>query len=96
MERPSRQERRGEFRFNGVFGEGDGFVDGSHQKRELGDLGIDVQPWTNTVLELNFTDYRLTDLGYPGWFTYSEKIALPSAPDPKLHGLRSGISRALI
>ncbi|HEY2684726.1 MAG TPA: TonB-dependent siderophore receptor [Steroidobacteraceae bacterium] len=74
------------YRFNGVFGEGDGFVEDSHQKRELGDLGIDIQPWESTVLELNFSDYRLTDLGYPGWFTYSEKIKLPSAPDPKLAG----------
>ena len=74
------------YRFNGVFGEGDGFVEGSHQKRELGDLGIDVRPWDATVLELNFSDYRLTDLGYPGWFTYSEKITLPSTPDPKLEG----------
>jgi len=40
-----RQERVVKYRFNGVFGEGDGYVDGSHQKRELGDLGVDVQPW---------------------------------------------------
>jgi iron complex outermembrane recepter protein len=71
------------YRFNGVFGEGDGYVDGSHQKRELGDLGLDIRPWDATVLELNFSDYRLTDLGYPGWFTYGEKIALPATPDPK-------------
>ncbi len=70
------------YRFNGVFGEGDGYVDGSHQKRELGDLGLDIRPWDATVLELNFSDYRLTDLGFPGWFTYGEKIALPPAPDP--------------
>jgi iron complex outermembrane recepter protein len=74
------------YRFNGVFGEGDGYVDGSHQKRELGDLGLDIRPWDATVLELNFTDYRLTDLGYPGWFTYGEKIALPPAPDPTTVG----------
>jgi iron complex outermembrane receptor protein len=74
------------YRFNGVFGEGDGFVDGSHQKRELGDLGIDVHPWDSSVLELNFSDYRLTDLGFPGWFTYGEKIRLPSAPDPQTQG----------
>jgi iron complex outermembrane recepter protein len=74
------------YRLNALFGEGDGFVEDSHQKRELGDLGIDIQPWDSTVLELNFSDYRLTDLGYPGWFTYGEKIALPSAPDPKLAG----------
>ncbi len=74
------------YRFNGVFGEGGGFVDDSRQKRELGDLGIDVQPWESTVLELNFTDYRLTDTGYPGWFTYGEKINLPSTPNPKWVG----------
>jgi iron complex outermembrane receptor protein len=74
------------YRFNGVFGEGDGFVDGSHQKRALGDLGIDVHPWNTGVLELNFSDYRLTDLGYPGWFTYGEKILLPPTPNPKVPG----------
>jgi iron complex outermembrane receptor protein len=74
------------YRFNGLFGEGDGFVEHSHQKRQLGDLGIDIRPWDSTVLELNFSDYRLTDLGYPGWFTYGEKIALPPAPNPKLVG----------
>ena len=83
-----RVDRNGvvKYRFNGVFGEGDGYVDGSHQKRELGDLGVDVQPWESTVLELNFSDYRLTDTGYPGWFTYGEKISLPSTPDPKWVG----------
>jgi iron complex outermembrane recepter protein len=74
------------FRFNGVFGEGDGYTPGSHQKRELGDLGIDVQPWDSTVLQLNFSDYRLTDKGYPGWFTYGEKITLPPTPNPKTQG----------
>ncbi|MEP6545882.1 MAG: TonB-dependent siderophore receptor [Gammaproteobacteria bacterium] len=74
------------YRFNGVFGEGSGFVDGSHQKRELGDLGLDVHPRDGTVLELNYSNYRLTDLGFPGWFSYGEKIALPAAPDPKTQG----------
>ena len=74
------------YRFNGVFGEGDGFVDGSHQKRALGDLGLDVHPWDSTVLELNFSEYRLTDLGFPGWFTYGEKILLPPTPDPETEG----------
>src|ERR1700730_11109446 len=30
------------YRFNALFGEGDGYVDGSHQRRALGDLAIDV------------------------------------------------------
>jgi iron complex outermembrane receptor protein len=74
------------YRLNAVFGEGDGFVDDSHQRRELGDLGIDVRPWEKTVLELNYSDYSLVDTGYPGWFTYGEKIQVPSAPDPQRVG----------
>jgi iron complex outermembrane receptor protein len=70
------------FRLNGLFGEGDGYVDQSHQRRALGDLGLDVQPFESTVLELNYSDYDLVDNGYPGWFTYGEKILLPPAPDP--------------
>jgi len=74
------------YRFNGVFGEGDGYVEGSHRKRELGDLGIDVHAWESGIIELNFTDYRLTVLGYPGWFTYGEKIVLPATPNPQVQG----------
>jgi iron complex outermembrane receptor protein len=70
------------YRLNGLFGEGTGFVDGSHTKRALGDLGVDIRPLEDTVLELNYSDYHLVNDGYPGWFTYGEKIVLPSAPDP--------------
>ena len=74
------------YRLNALYGAGDGFVDGSHDKRALGDLGIDVRPWDSTVLELNYTDYQLVDTGYPGWFTYGQKIQLPSAPNPQQVG----------
>ncbi len=70
------------YRLNALFGEGGGYVDGSHQRRVLGDLGVDIRPRPDTVIELNYSDYHLVDLGYPGWFTYSEKIVLPAAPDP--------------
>lgn len=70
------------YRFNGVFGEGDGWVDNSHAKRVLGALAIDVRPLQDTVIETNYSYYHLIDTGYPGWFTYSEKINLPPAPDP--------------
>lgn len=70
------------FRLNALYGSGEGYVDDSHQHRALGDLGIDVKPWDHGVLELNYSDYSLTDRGFPGWFTYSEKIFLPPAPDP--------------
>lgn len=70
------------YRINALYGNGDGYVDLSHQRRVLGDIGIDVRPWAGGVLELNYSDYSLIDLGYPGWFTYSESLKLPSAPDP--------------
>ncbi|HXL62248.1 MAG TPA: TonB-dependent siderophore receptor, partial [Mycobacterium sp.] len=70
------------YRLNALFGEGGGYVDGSHTKRALGDLGIDIRPRQDTVVELNYSDYDVKNHGYPGWFTYGEKIVLPSAPDP--------------
>jgi iron complex outermembrane receptor protein len=71
------------YRFNGLFGEGDAWVENSHAKRVLGSLAVDVRPLDDTVIETNYSYYHLIDTGYPGWFSYSEKIILPSAPDPK-------------
>ena len=70
------------YRFNGLFGEGDAWVDNSHNKRVLGSLAIDVRPLADTVIETNYSYYHLIDTGYPGWFSYSETINLPPAPDP--------------
>ena len=69
-------------RLNAVYGRGDGFVDGSRELRALGDLGVDIRPWEHGVLELNYSDYTLTDKGFPGWFTYGETLVLPPAPAP--------------
>jgi len=74
------------YRLNALFGEGDGYVDGSHTRRVLGDVAVDVRPREDTVLELNYSDYHLVAKGYPGWFTYGEKVTLPPAPDPKRVG----------
>lgn len=74
------------FRLNALYGRGDGFVDGSRELRALGDLGVDIRPWEHGVLELNYSDYTLTDKGFPGWFTYGETIRLPPAPDPQRVG----------
>jgi iron complex outermembrane recepter protein len=74
------------YRLNALYGSGEGYVDDSHQRRTLGDLGIDVRPWEHGVLELNYSDYRLIEKGYPGWFTYSEALVLPAAPDPNRAG----------
>jgi iron complex outermembrane receptor protein len=71
------------YRFNGLFGEGDAWIEHSHAKRVLGSLAVDVRPFDDTVIETNYSYYDLIDTGYPGWFSYSEKITLPPAPDPK-------------
>lgn len=34
------------------------------------------------VLEVNYSDYSLLDQGFPGWFSYSDTLKLPAAPDP--------------
>ncbi len=74
------------YRLNVVYGNGDGYVTGSHQRRLLGDLGIDIRAWTGGVVELNYSDYSLETFGYPGWFTYGQGINLPAAPDAKRQG----------
>ena len=70
------------YRLNALYGAGEAYVDHSHQRRALGDLGLDIRPWEHGVLELNYSSYSLDDTGYPGWFTYNERIILPPAPDP--------------
>ena len=71
------------YRFNGLFGEGDAWVEHSHDKRVLGSLAVDVRPLEDTVIETNYSYYHLIETGYPGWFSYGEKITLPPAPDPE-------------
>ena len=71
------------YRFNGLFGEGDAWVEHGHTKRVLGSLAIDIHPLQGTVIETNYSYYHLVDTGFPGWFSYSEKLNLPPAPDPR-------------
>lgn len=70
------------YRINALTADGTGYVDGSKLKRNLGSMAVDVRPFKNTVIETNYSDYHLTQKGYPGWFTYGETIVLPKAPDP--------------
>jgi iron complex outermembrane receptor protein len=81
------------YRLNALYGSGDGFVDASHERRTLVDLGVDVRPWEHTVLELNYSSNVLDATGFPGWFTYADApqkngqyILLPPAPDPQQVG----------
>jgi len=81
------------YRLNALYGSGDGFVDASHERRTLVDLGVDVRPWEHTALELNYSSNVLDATGFPGWFTYPDAqqkngqyIVLPPAPDPQQVG----------
>jgi len=74
------------FRLNGVYANGDGFVQGSRQHRGLADIGLDIRAWERGMIELNYSDYELRTKGYPGWFAYGQSIQLPDAPDPDRAG----------
>ena len=84
------------YRLNALYGSGDGYVDQSHQRRALGDLGLDIRPWEHGVLELNYSDYSLTDKGYPGWFTYGETIDAAAGAGSAARGLTVSRTRASI
>ncbi|MGH8149648.1 MAG: TonB-dependent receptor, partial [Steroidobacteraceae bacterium] len=74
------------YRVNVVYGSGAGFVPASHERRSLADLGVDLHPWEHGVLELNYSDNVLNTMGFPGWFTYSQSVLLPPAPNPQRAG----------
>ncbi|HTC45320.1 MAG TPA: TonB-dependent siderophore receptor [Steroidobacteraceae bacterium] len=82
------------YRLNAVYGDGQGYVADSHERRSLIDLGVDVRPWEQTTLELNYSSNTLLTEGFQGWFTYADSptksgkyILLPPAPDPQREGL---------
>jgi iron complex outermembrane recepter protein len=75
------------YRVNVLEGHGTAFVSGSELDRKQATLAIDFRPSTESKIEFNYGMYDLIQRGYPGWFTYGEKIALPSAPDPTKAGL---------
>lgn len=60
---------------------GNGPTSGSTLGRTLGSVALDIHPTDRTTLELNASYYRFEKYGYPGGFSYSEAIALPSALD---------------
>jgi iron complex outermembrane recepter protein len=82
------------YRLNAVYADGQGYVDESHERRSLLDLGIDVHPWEHTTLELNYSSNTLLTQGFQGWFTYADAqqkngsyIILPPAPNPQQEGI---------
>src|SRR5580658_9462066 len=51
------------YRFNALYGSGEGFVDESHERRTLADAAVDVHPFEHAVLELNYSDNVLDTTG---------------------------------
>ena len=82
------------YRLNALYGDGQGYVADSHERRSLFDLGVDVRPWEHTTLQLNYSSNTLLTQGFQGWFTYADAqqkngqyIMLPPAPDPQQAGI---------
>src|SRR5580658_1658539 len=75
------------YRVNLLEGHGTAFVSGSELDRKMASIALDVKPAQDLKIEFTYGLYDLIQRGYPGWFTYSEKIQLPSAPDPTKVGI---------
>jgi iron complex outermembrane receptor protein len=70
------------YRLNVLDSHGTAYVEHSRLDRQLASLGLAARPSDGTLLELNLSKHHLQQKGYPGWFTYGQNTALPSAPDP--------------
>jgi len=79
------------YRVNALAADGDGYVDGQPPQAHLGSFAFDVRPQRETTVEFNYSDYRLVQKGYPGWFTYGQGVVLPAAPDTDTRGLWAGV-----
>ena len=92
------------YRTNLLVGDGNGYVDHSQLRRQLGAVAADFRPTEHTVIEGNYSYSNLYQHGYPGWFAYSpttlplsnpasKSILLPeNAPDPTLPGYGQSFS----
>ena len=69
------------YRLNLLNQNGEGYVADSHMRRNLvsGDFDIHISP--QTVIQIDASQYTYAQRGYPGGFSYSTAIQLPTAPD---------------
>jgi iron complex outermembrane receptor protein len=74
------------YRLNLLNQNGEGNVDGSRLRRELGSLAFDIRFTPDTTLETNASTYRYLDTGFPGTFALARNVPFPSAPDPTKPG----------
>jgi iron complex outermembrane receptor protein len=92
------------YRANLLLGDGEGYVDHSQLRRQLGAVAADYRPTEHTAIEGNYSYYNLYQHGYPGWFAYlpattplsapgSTSILIPeNAPNPTLQGYGQSFS----
>jgi iron complex outermembrane recepter protein len=71
------------YRANLLLGDGEGYVDHSQLRRQLGAIAADYRPTAHTVIEGNYSYYNLYQHGYPGWFAYSPTTTPLSVPGSK-------------
>ena len=71
------------YRTNLLIADGDGYVNDSQLRRQLGAIALDVRPTSHTTIEGNFSYYNLYQFGYPGWFVYLPTTTAPSVPGSK-------------
>jgi iron complex outermembrane receptor protein len=70
------------YRVNMLFGDGIGYVEHSNLRRGMASVALDIRPFKNTTLELNYSYIDFMKLGYPGAFSLPSNVTLPEAPDP--------------
>ncbi|GBR29322.1 TonB-dependent receptor [Gluconobacter kondonii] len=69
------------YRLNLLNQNGEGYVEGSHLRRDLVSGDFDIHLSDKTVIQIDASQYTYAERGYPGGFAYSTAIQLPQAPD---------------
>jgi iron complex outermembrane receptor protein len=69
------------YRFNALYGDGEGYVDDSTLRRKMACLSLDWHPFEHTVVEANFSYYRFIKKGFAGGFAVAPTLELPDAMD---------------
>ncbi|MBS1081052.1 TonB-dependent receptor [Gluconobacter kondonii] len=69
------------YRLNLLNQNGEGYVEGSHLRRDLVSGDFDIHLSDKTVIQIDASQYTYAERGYPGGFAYSTAIQLPKAPD---------------
>src|SRR5580692_4527086 len=71
------------YRTNLLVGYGNGYVNHSQLRRQLGAVAGDARVTSHTTIEGNYSYYNVWQHGYPGWFAYSPTTTPLSTPGSK-------------